>query len=394
MTERIASTGTLRADDIAAARDIQTSILPPQMPIVPGYDLYGCLRPAEDTGGDMFDLVTLEQGVFILLGDATGHGFGPALCATQMQAMFRVAFRVGAALEEAYIHVNNQLDEDLPDDRFVTAFAGFLNPERDEVKYFSAGQGPILHYRAAEDCCDCYGPTTFPLGTLEVSAAGPNRVLHLAPGDVLAVFSDGVFECEGPAGVYGRHRAAGFLSRHAGLEMADLAERILAELNSFSGGDQQQDDLTLVLVKREAGVRRRVKLTLSREISQLKRIVEARQAFFDQNSLLPLHANTVDLAMEELYVNMIRHNRQAQGPITLEMQVKAGDLRVAMSDHDCDYFDPQSVDPIDTTVPLDGRAVGGLGLHLVRQLVEELQYHYANRTGTISFVVRMEPPNV
>jgi sigma-B regulation protein RsbU (phosphoserine phosphatase) len=252
-TEQPVALRRLRADDIAAARDIQMSILPPEMPVVPGYDLYGCLRPAEETGGDMFDLVTLAQGVFILLGDATGHGFGPALCATQMQAMFRVAFRVGAALEDAYVHVNNQLDEDLPDDRFVTAFAGFLDPDAHSVHYFSAGQGPLLHYRAAERRCHWYGPTTFPLGTMAVERAGPARDLGLAPGDVLAVLSDGVYEFEGQGGVFGRDRVAALVDELAAGPMDALAERLLQALGAFGCGGPQQDDLTIVLVKRNAG---------------------------------------------------------------------------------------------------------------------------------------------
>ncbi|MBN7796443.1 PP2C family protein-serine/threonine phosphatase [Parahaliea mediterranea] len=241
----------LRADDIAAARDIQMSILPPEMPAVPGYDLYGCLRPAEDTGGDMFDLVDLAQGTFILLGDATGHGFGPALCATQMQAMFRVAFRVGAQLDDAYIHVNNQLDEDLPDDRFVTAFAGFLDASRHQVTYFSAGQGPILHYHGAGGRCEWYGPTTFPLGTMAVDTAGPTRILPLERGDVLVVLSDGVYEYEGESGIFGRERVAALVARHSGGTMEALARELLRELVVFGGQDSQNDDLTIVLAKRE-----------------------------------------------------------------------------------------------------------------------------------------------
>ncbi|WP_116368822.1 PP2C family protein-serine/threonine phosphatase [Parahaliea mediterranea] len=254
MTAEAPLTGAagLRADDIAAARDIQMSILPPEMPRVPGYDFYGCLRPAAETGGDMFDLVELEQGVFVLLGDATGHGFGPALCATQMQAMFRVAFRVGAQLGEAYIHVNNQLDEDLPDDRFVTAFAGFLDPLAHRVSYFSAGQGPILHYRAASGDCDWHGPTTFPLGTMAVSRAAPIRDLDLAPGDILAVLSDGVYECEGEVGLFGRERVAAVLHAQRQASTETLAAHLMAALEDFAGPREQQDDLTLVLVKRPA----------------------------------------------------------------------------------------------------------------------------------------------
>ncbi|MDX2510439.1 MAG: SpoIIE family protein phosphatase, partial [Desulfobacterales bacterium] len=125
MTDELLANAIL-SQEVAVARDIQMSTLPDAMPDVPGYDLHGHFQPTDHTGGDLYDLVVLNKQLFMLLGDATGHGFGPALSATQMQAMLRVSFRLGADLDQAYMHVNNQLAEDLPDDRFITAFMGFL----------------------------------------------------------------------------------------------------------------------------------------------------------------------------------------------------------------------------------------------------------------------------
>lgn len=242
----------LLQDEVQVARDIQFSILPPVMPAVAGYELWGLLRPTAHTGGDMFDLVRLEQGVFVLLGDATGHGYGPALSATQMQAMFRVAFRLGANLDQAYVHVNNQLAEDLPADRFVTAFLGFLDPETHRLRYHSAGQAPILHWRAATGSADWYGPTTFPLGSMEVERAAADATLSLAPGDVVALLSDGVYEYpDGGARVFGRDRTAELVAAATALPLQQLATNILAALAEFGEGAVQQDDITMVLLRRQ-----------------------------------------------------------------------------------------------------------------------------------------------
>ena len=85
------------------------STLPSAMPPVPGYDLFGTSRPAEQTGGDTFDMIPTERGLVVVLGDATGHGIAPALSVTQMQAMLRMAFRLGADLPTAFRNVNDQL---------------------------------------------------------------------------------------------------------------------------------------------------------------------------------------------------------------------------------------------------------------------------------------------
>jgi len=241
-------------EEVSLAREIQMSTLPTEMPEVPGYDVHGQFLPTGHAGGDLFDLAMLGGRLFILMGDATGHGFGPALSATQMQAMLRVAFRCGADLDEAYRHVNNQLQEDLPDDRFVTAFMGFLDPQRHEIHYHSGGQGPILHFRAEGEQCDWYRPTTFPVGILEIDEAGEAQRLHMAPGDILVLLSDGIYEFENRQGArFGEQRVAELLRFHHRLPAAELARQILNATFEHGEGVSQQDDITLVVVRRLPG---------------------------------------------------------------------------------------------------------------------------------------------
>ncbi|NIM69553.1 MAG: SpoIIE family protein phosphatase [Xanthomonadales bacterium] len=251
MTDELLANAILRKE-VAVAREIQMSTLPRSMPEVPGYDVHGHFLPTDHTGGDLYDLVMLGERLFMLLGDATGHGFGPALSATQMQAMLRVAFRLGASLDEAYMQVNNQLDEDLPDDRFITAFMGFLDPARGEVEYHSGGQGPILHFRAADGECDWYKPTSFPVGVMPLDGSDKARRLQLAPGDILALISDGVYEyTDLEDSEFGEARVAEIISRHHGLPMAELSQRLVEAAFEFGGEAPQADDITLVLVKRQ-----------------------------------------------------------------------------------------------------------------------------------------------
>lgn len=239
-------------EEVELAREIQMSTLPTDMPHVPGYDVYGHFIPASRAGGDLFDLVMLDGQLFILMGDATGHGFGPALSATQMQAMLRVAFRCGAGLDDAYRHVNNQLEEDLPDDRFITAFIGFLDPRSHTIRYHSGGQAPILHFRAGGERCEWHGPTTFPVGVMEIDRPGPAEQLAMDPGDVLVLLSDGVYEYENRQGAqFGGERVAQLLRYHHRLPAAELSRQILNEVFEHGKGVEQDDDITVVLVRRQ-----------------------------------------------------------------------------------------------------------------------------------------------
>ena len=253
MTDELLANAIL-SQEVAVARDIQMSTLPSTMPDVPGYDLHGHFQPTDHTGGDLYDLVVLNGQLFMLLGDATGHGFGPALSATQMQAMLRVSFRLGANLDEAYMHVNNQLAEDLPDDRFITAFMGFLDPVTHRVRYHSGGQGPILHFRAVDGVCDWYKPTNFPVGIMEIDDQQVSANLQLDSGDILALISDGVYEYANEQGEeFGEDRVAGFFKANHHLPMADLSENLVRAVKEFGGDAPQADDITLVLVRRLPG---------------------------------------------------------------------------------------------------------------------------------------------
>src|SRR6185503_10879836 len=134
MTEAIIAGEKMR-QELEMARIVQMSSLPASMPSIAGYDLYGTFLPADLTGGDTFDLALVDQGLLVVLGDATGHGIAPALSVTQMQAMLRMAFRMGASLETAFLQVNNQLADILPADRFITAFIGLLDADTHWLRF-------------------------------------------------------------------------------------------------------------------------------------------------------------------------------------------------------------------------------------------------------------------
>jgi phosphoserine phosphatase len=238
-------------EEVSLAREIQMSTLPGVMPAVSNYDLHGEFRPADQTGGDMFDLVMLEDRLFILLGDAAGHGIGSALSATQMQAMLRVAFRCGADLAGAYRHVNNQLAEDLPEDRFLTAFMGFLDPAKHEISFYSGGQGPLLHFHAAGKRCEWLKPTHFPVGILPIDDPGAASTIRMEPGDVLALLTDGIYEFANEEGAqFGEAGVQQALMLYHHLPMAQLCEQVLQAVFHFGGDAKQADDMTMVLLRR------------------------------------------------------------------------------------------------------------------------------------------------
>ena len=238
--------------ELSVARDIQARVLPKAVPSLAGYDIAGWSRPANETGGDIFDIIAMDGNrLMLLLGDATGHGVGPALSVTQVRAMLRMAVRLGADLDSAFRHINDQLADDLPDNRFVTAFLGLLDTEKHRVIYHAGGQGPLLHFHADSGQCEWRGASTVPMGFMAGFPLPEACTNDLGPGDILGLITDGIFEYENPAlEAFGQERVSELVRHHQHEPMTQLLEKIVHEVERFAGVAPQNDDMTMLLVRR------------------------------------------------------------------------------------------------------------------------------------------------
>jgi sigma-B regulation protein RsbU (phosphoserine phosphatase) len=375
--------------EIGVAREIQMGTLPRSMPALPGYEVAAAFHPAEETGGDTYDCAPLPgDRLFLMMGDATGHGIGPALSVTQMQAMLRLAMRLEAGLDEAYRNVNNQLNDDLPPERFVTGFIGVLDARAHVLEFHAPGQGPILHLRAAAGTVERGLPTTFPLGAFPVEQARPARRLALAPGDVVALISDGVFEWPGPDGSeFGVERVEQLLRQHAALPVARLCALIVEQARAF--GAAQADDVTIVLLKRLASDADAAQVELPRDNAALEAAVAFVREFWQRHRLADAERFAVDFAIEELFTNMIKYGRRSPTRITLRLRREAGAVAVLLVDPDSEPFDPTAARPVDLAAPIEQRTPGRLGLPLIHKLVDDFAFEYAGGESRISFRKRL-----
>jgi anti-sigma regulatory factor (Ser/Thr protein kinase) len=368
--------GEKMRQELEMARAVQMSTLPSTMPSVPGYDLYGTFRPASLTGGDTFDLAVIDQGLLVVLGDATGHGIAPALSVTQMHAMLRMAFRLGADLETAFMQVNNQLADMLADDRFITAFIGLLDVSTHRLRFQSGGQAPILHFQAETGGCVRHNPTSFPLAALPLTSLRPTVDLDMQPGDMLALLSDGIYEYQSAAGEpFGEARVEEILLSNRGKSAAELSAILLDAVRAFAQGAPQEDDMTVVLVKRDAGATAHRRFR--RNFDALRDVFSFTAGFFSHHGVDPGLLSPVDLAVEELFTNMVKYSPASDADVSVDIAAVAGGVEVSLTDYDVERFDVTRAPDADIRLPIQQRRPGGLGLHLVRRLVDSMDYRYS-----------------
>ena len=370
------------------AREVQISTLPAAMPVVPSYDVGATFRPAELTGGDTFDVSLVGERLLLVLGDATGHGIAPALSVTQMQAMLRMAFQLGADLETAFVQVNNRLAATLAADRFITAFIGLLDPSSHRLRFHSGGQGPILHFRAADGTWERYKPTSFPLGAMALSTLRPPVVLDMLPGDILALVSDGILEQQNAAGEqFGEERVEALVSSHRTEPMGELLRILMEAVEAFAGGVPQEDDMTAVLLKREPPAT--VRGTFERGFDAIPALVAFTADAFARLGIDPGLLPTVDLAVEELFTNMVKYGGASQAPVRIEIAAIEGGVELTLIDRDVEPFDVTQSGEVDICAPIEKRKPGGLGLHLIRRMADSVEYEYAKESRQSRITLRI-----
>ena len=251
--------------DLQLARQIQERTFPDRLPELAGFQLDAWSEPADETGGDTYDVVGYQSAVagtpvvltvetadraLLLMADATGHGIGPALSVTQVRAMLRMAVRAGERLPSIVRHLNEQLFADLPEGRFITAWLGDLCAADRTLTSFSAGQAPILRYNAERDAFDVMEADTLPLGVvenLEIEVAEPYQ---MGAGDIVAVISDGIFEAAGPSGQqFGTARVVDVITSVRTRSPAEIIEAVRAAVAVHTAGAPAEDDRTGIIIK-------------------------------------------------------------------------------------------------------------------------------------------------
>ena len=238
--------------DLKIAHNIQQGLLPRRPPAVRGYDIAGWNRPADETGGDFYDFQELTGGALaVTIADVTGHGVGPALIAAECRALLRASLSLTHNLERVLALVNDLLNADLPEDRFVTTFVGLLAPEDHSFAYISAGQGPLFHFTRATGAVRELPTSGLPLGIVPGCTYELSRETVFEPGDMLVFLTDGFVEWPDPAqNRFGNDNVHALLRRNGDLPAAALIQTIYREVREFARGTPQQDDLTAVVLKR------------------------------------------------------------------------------------------------------------------------------------------------
>ncbi len=244
----------LRANEeqLKAASLIQRDLFPRQAPDLSSFEIAGESFPAEATGGDYYDFIPMDAGrLSLVIGDVSGHGFGPALLMAATRSYLRAFCQNTRKPGEILFNTNRVLHADVRDrPRFVTLILGIVDPVDMSLTYASAGHhyGYIIDQEGRARVK--LASTGLPLGIFDNSTYYSPEKIQLEPGDLVLLLTDGVSEARSVDGrTFGIARALETVHEHRSLSAAEIVGALYRAVVGFSNGLRREDDITAVVMK-------------------------------------------------------------------------------------------------------------------------------------------------
>lgn len=402
--------------ELRVARLIQQTLLPRDLPELPGWQVSAYYQPARAVGGDFYDFLSFDDGrIGIVIGDVTDKGIPAALVMATTRSILRAAAvsasegrprSPGAVLERA----NDLLHPDIPPKMFVTCLYAILDPTSGRLWYANAGHdlpfqrhgGQVSELRA----------TGMPLGLMP-GMHYEEKETTLGLGDRVLFYSDGLVEAHNPAReMFGFPHLAELMGQVA--STTPLIDDLLHELATFTGdGWEQEDDVTLVTLQRAEGTGSRMMTTDASTTPTGKSAGEHDWRTLDEwtvpsvpgnerlaiaqlevavreLNLPPKRLEDLKTAVGEATMNAMEHGNHyhEELPVTIQVRAAASAVAVRITDEGGHFELPEAQVP-DLEAKLAGlQSPRGWGLFLIEHLVDELHVTGDAMHHTVELIMR------
>ncbi len=364
--------------ELKVARGIQMSMIPKIFPPYPergDIDMFAAVVPAKEVGGDLYDFYIRDEKLFFCIGDVSGKGVPASLVMAVTRSLFRTVSAHEKSPQRIVTAMNDSMSDMNESNMFVTFFCGVLDLQNGHLRYCNAGHNaPVLV--KAEGNAELPVVPNLPLGIMP----GMNfeeQEADLECGTGLFLYTDGLNEAENPAhGQFGEERMMNLLQ--PGMESRVLIDNVRDAVHAFADGAPQSDDLTMLYIrfmnsrKTEETERH---LILHNDIQQIPQLAEFVEAVADLAHLDVGLTMSLNLALEEAVSNVIMYAypKGSDGLVDVEAIVRKDSLEFILSDNGTP-FDPTAAPEADITLDVEDRPIGGLGIFLVRNIMDEVKY--------------------
>ncbi len=372
-------TKELIESELSVAREIQMSIVPKIFPPFPErseLDIFAVLEPAKEVGGDLYDFFILDKNhLCFTIGDVSGKGVPASLYMAVTKTLIKAKADVMLEPAEILHQVNKELCEDNDSGMFVTVFLGILNISSGELVYSNGGHNIPYLYREDGEVEVLPKLPGMALGVVEdfgYTSAG----LKLQPGESLVMYTDGVTEAMNPSGEFLKEDRLENILRGMKVKTAqEEVQHILQNTQKFMNGAGQADDITLLVVKYKGS--KRFEYRLKNRLKEIEPLAKALEGFAAVHNLPAQSVFQINLSLDELLTNTISYGFPDGGDheIVVEAVLQEDGLVITTRDDGLPFNPLERTEP-DISQDIEERPIGGLGIHLVRSTMDEIEYRW------------------
>ncbi len=362
-------------DELAIASTIQQALLPSGKlnPSIHSIDINGLQIPAKFVGGDLYDYYVRDNKLFFCVGDVSGKGVPAALLMTISHSLFRTVSAREDHPEQIMETLNSSISDNNPDIMFITMFLGVMDLSTGIVRYCNAGHNPPIVIRNGQAELLSTEPSLL-LG-VEMNARYTANELTLTSGDTLFLYTDGLTEAENiRKELFGERRALETAAISGTLTASEQMERMQQAVHTFVDGAEQSDDLTMLVIRFMGNDNT---LCMSNDIEELNKLEPFLNGVFEREHLDVAVLPQIDLALEEAVTNIIMYAYPEGEKGTAELTVEVADGQISATLIDSGTpFNPLQQQEANLDVSLEERKIGGLGIHLIKEIMDVVEYAY------------------
>ncbi len=362
-------------DELAIASTIQQALLPSGKlkPSIHSIDIKGLQIPAKFVGGDLYDYYVRDNKLLFCVGDVSGKGVPAALLMTISHSLFRTVSAREDHPEQIMETLNSSISDNNPDIMFITMFLGVMDLSTGTIRYCNAGHNPPIVIRNGQAELLSTEPSLL-LG-VEMNARYTANELTLSSGDTLFLYTDGLTEAENiRKELFGERRALETAATSGALTASEQMERMHQAVHTFVDGAEQSDDLTMLVIRFMGNDNT---LCMSNDIEELNKLEPFLNGIFEREHLDMSMLPQIDLALEEAVTNIIMYAYPEGEKGTAELTVEVADGQISATLIDSGTpFNPLQQQEANLDVSLEERKIGGLGIHLIKEIMDEVEYAY------------------
>ena len=376
--------------ELDVAAKIQSSMLPCIFPAFPDrneFDIYATMDPAKEVGGDFYDFFMVDADhLAFVVADVSGKGVPAALFMVIGKTLIKDHTGLHDDLGEVFTEVNNILCASNSEEMFITAFEGVLNLKTGELRYVNAGHEiPFLCRKGG-----VFEPYKVRAGFVLAGMQGIRYragSIQLEPGDKVFQYSDGIPEAiNSEKAPYGMKRLESVLAKNSEKAPSELLPLVKADVDAFVGDADQFDDITMLCIEFK-GSGRKAEISLTPDAESVKTVAEFLDTTLEAWEIPMKVVSKLQIVADEIYSNIVRYSQAKNAKVTA---VQNGTVLSLRFEDDGKPYDPTTAAEPDITASAEEREIGGLGIFVVRNMMDSMDYKYKDGHNVLTLLLATE----